>query len=90
MRQLRTTQARIFIWSLLASSSTHIDALVKALSQTRIETSTTPEGLIHILTADRATCIVFSDDNLPLEIKPLHDKVLHTLGLAIGSIEISI
>ena len=32
LRQLRTTQARISIWSLLASSSTHRDVLIKALS----------------------------------------------------------
>ncbi|KAL6335146.1 hypothetical protein AAG906_027206 [Vitis piasezkii] len=65
LRQLRTTQARISIWSLLASSSTHRDALVRALGQIRVDTATTPEGLIHMLTADRATCIVFSDDDLP-------------------------
>ena len=63
----------------MASSSTHKDALVRVLSQIRIDTSTTPEGLIHILTADRATCIVFSDDDLPLEgpshIRPLYINV---------------
>ncbi|KAL6338540.1 hypothetical protein AAG906_020646 [Vitis piasezkii] len=36
-------------------------------SQIRVETSTTPEGLIHMMTADRATCIVFSADDLPPE-----------------------
>ena len=65
--QLRTTQARISIWSLLASSSTHRDALIRALSHIRVDTATIPEGLIHFLTADRATCIVFSNDDLPLE-----------------------
>ena len=57
----------------------HGDALVKALSQIRIDTSTTPEGLIHILTIDRATCIVFPDDNLPPEgsdhVHPLYISV---------------
>ncbi|XP_059596541.1 uncharacterized protein LOC132254620 [Vitis vinifera] len=67
LRQLQSTQARISIWSLLASSSTHRDALIRALSQIRVETTTTPEGLIHMMTADRATCIVFSDDDLPPE-----------------------
>ena len=75
LRQLRTTQARISIWSLLASSSTHRDALIRALSQIRVDTATTPGGLIHFLTADRATCIVFSDDDLPHEgsdhVRPL-------------------
>ena len=93
--QLRTTQARISIWSLLASSSTHRDGLVKALSQIRVDTATTPEGLIHFLTTDRATCIVFFDDDLPLEgsghICPLYISVAclghlrrlleHTMGL---------
>ncbi|RVW77668.1 hypothetical protein CK203_053395 [Vitis vinifera] len=67
LRQLRTTQAHISIWSLLASSSTHRDALIRALSHIRVDTATIPEGLIHFLTADRATCIVFSNDDLPLE-----------------------
>ena len=67
LRQLRTTQARISIWSLFSSSSTHRDALIRALSQIRVDTATTPGGLIHFLTADRATCIVFSDDDLPPE-----------------------
>ena len=73
--QMRTTQARISIWSLLASSSTHKDALIRALSQIGVDTTTTPEGLIHFLTADRATCITFSDNDLPPEglshVRPL-------------------
>ncbi|KAL6340431.1 hypothetical protein AAG906_006094 [Vitis piasezkii] len=60
-----STKACISIWSLLASASTHRDALTWALSQIRVETTTTPEGLIHMMTAGRATCIVFSDDDLP-------------------------
>ena len=64
LRQLQSTQARISIWSLLASSSTHHDALIRALSQIRVKTTTTPEGLIHMMTAGTATCIVFSDDDL--------------------------
>ena len=79
LSQLHTTQARISIWSLLASSSMHKDALVRALSQIKIDTSTTLEGLIHILTTDRATCIVFSYDNLTPErsshIRPLYINV---------------
>ena len=75
LRQLRTTQVRISIWSLLASSSTHRDALIRALGQIRVDTTTTPDKLIHFLMADRATCIVFSDDDLPPErsdhVRPL-------------------
>ena len=52
----------------MASSITHRDALIRALSQIRVDTATTPEGLIHFLTADRATCITFSDDDLPPEV----------------------
>ena len=51
----------------MATSSTHRDALIQALSQIRVETSTTLEGLIHMMTTDRATCIVFSADDLPLK-----------------------
>ena len=36
------------------------------LGQIRVETSTSPKGLIHMLTVDRATCIVFFADDLPL------------------------
>ena len=75
LHQLRTTQARISIWSLLASFSTQRDALIRALSHIRVDTATIPRGLIHFLTADRATCIVFSDDDLPPEgsdyVRPL-------------------
>ncbi|RVW18911.1 hypothetical protein CK203_106906 [Vitis vinifera] len=39
LRQLQSTQARISIWSLLASSGTHRDALIRALSQIRVETT---------------------------------------------------
>ncbi|RVW70807.1 Retrovirus-related Pol polyprotein from transposon 17.6 [Vitis vinifera] len=89
LRQLRTTQARISIWSLLASSSTHRDALVRALGQIRVDTTTTPEGLIHMLTADRATCIVFSDDDLPPEgsnhVRPLFIDVA-CLGRRVPSV----
>ncbi|KAJ9704055.1 hypothetical protein PVL29_005372 [Vitis rotundifolia] len=79
LRQLQSTQARISIWSLLASSSTHRDALIRALSQIRVDTTTSPEGLIHMMTAGRATCIVFSDDDLPPEgsdhTRPLYISV---------------
>ena len=65
LRQLQSTQARISIWSLLTSSSTHRDALIQVLSQIRVKTTTTPERLIHMVMVGRATCIVFSDDDLP-------------------------
>ena len=50
------------------------------MSQIHVETSTTLEGLIHIMTADRATCIVFSTDDLPSEgsdqTRPLYITVV--------------
>ena len=79
LRQLQSIQAHISIWSLFPSSSTHHNALIRALSQIRVETTTTPKGLIHMMTVDRATCIVFSDDDLPLEgsdhTRPLYISV---------------
>ena len=45
LRQLCTTQARISISSLLASSITRRDALMRALSQIRVDTATTLRGL---------------------------------------------
>ena len=54
---------------------THRNALIRALSQIGVDTTTTPEELIHFLTADRATCITFSDNDLPPEglshVRPL-------------------
>ena len=44
LRQLCTTQARISICSLLASSITRRDALMRALSQIRVDTATTLRG----------------------------------------------
>ena len=89
LRQLRTTRTRISIWSLLASSITHRDALIRALSQIRVDTTTTPEKLIHFLTVDRATCIAFSDDDLPPEgsdhVRPLFIDVA-CLGRRVSSV----
>ena len=65
LRQLQSTQARISIWSLLTSSSTHRDASIRSLSQIRVKTTTTPEELIHMMTVGKATQIVFSDDDFP-------------------------
>ena len=65
----------------MSSSSIHRDALVRALGQIRVDTATTLEGLIHILTSDRATCIVFSDDDFPPEgldhVRPLYIDVAY-------------
>nr|CAN74751.1 hypothetical protein VITISV_043770 [Vitis vinifera] len=65
--------------SILASSSMHKDALVRALNLIKIDASTTLKGLIHILTTNRATCIMLSNDNLPLKgsdhVRPLYINV---------------
>ena len=65
LKQLQTTQVRISIWSLLASSTTHRETLIRALCRIRVATTTSPKGLIHMLIAGRANCIVFSKDDLP-------------------------
>ena len=79
IKQLQSTHARISIWSLLASSTTHRETLIKALSRIRVDTTTSPKGLIHMLTVGRAGCIVFSEDDLPSEgsnhTRPLHISV---------------
>ncbi|KAL6319593.1 hypothetical protein AAG906_020670 [Vitis piasezkii] len=41
------------------------DEILRALSQIQVETSISPEGLIHMLTVDKDTYIVFSADDLP-------------------------
>ena len=45
----------------MASSTSHRDALVRELRYL----SPLPKGLIHMLIVNRATCIVFSIDDLP-------------------------
>ena len=66
----------------MASSITHRDALIKALSQIRVDTTTTPKGFIHFLTADKTICIVFSDDDLPPKgldhVRPLFIDVAYS------------
>ena len=79
LKQLQSTQARIFIWSLLASSTAHKETLTRILSQIRVDTTTSPKGLIHMLIIGRASYIVFFKDDLPLEgsnhTRPLHISV---------------
>nr|CAN83468.1 hypothetical protein VITISV_019784 [Vitis vinifera] len=70
------TQACISIWSLLTSSNIHRDALIQAMNKIMVETTTTPEGLIHMMTVGRVTCIVFSDDDL-LPKGSDHTRYLH-------------
>ena len=42
LKQLQSTQACISIWSLLASSTTHRETLIRALSRIRVGTTTSP------------------------------------------------
>ncbi|RVW43621.1 hypothetical protein CK203_104171 [Vitis vinifera] len=72
LRQLQSTQARISIWSLLASLSTHRDALIRALGQIRVETTTTPEG--------RRVSSVLLDNGSALNVCPLATTI--ALGYA--------
>ena len=79
IQQLQSTHARISIWSLLASSTTHRETLIRALSRIRVDTTISTKGLIHMLITGRANCIVFSEDYLPSEgsdhTRPLHISV---------------
>ncbi|KAL6312432.1 hypothetical protein AAG906_004800 [Vitis piasezkii] len=52
---------------LLASSNIHRDVLIRAMSTIMVKTTTTPDGLIHMMIVGKATSIVFSYDDLPLE-----------------------
>ncbi|RVX05575.1 hypothetical protein CK203_027369 [Vitis vinifera] len=49
----------------------------------RVETTTTPEGLIHMMMADMATCIVFLDDDFPLEGSD-HTRLLYIIVSCLG------
>ena len=83
IKRLQSTHARISIWSLLASSTAHRETLIKALSWIQVDTTTSPEGLIHMLTAGRASCIVFSKDDLPPKGSN-HTRPLHILVGCLG------
>ena len=83
LKQLQSTHACISIWSLLASSTTHRETLIRALSRIRVDTTTSPEGLIHMLTVGRASCIVFFEDDVPLEGSD-HARPLHILVGCLG------
>ena len=89
LRQLQSTQARISIWSLLASSSTHRDALIQALSQIRVKTTITQEGLIHMVMVGRATCIVFSNDDLPWRVRTTHVHFIYMLVVQVTKSHLS-
>ena len=67
----------------MASSSTHKDTLIRPLSQIRVETTTTLEGLIHMVIVGIATCIVFSDDDLPPDGLD-HTRLLYILVYCSG------
>ena len=83
LRQLRTTQARISIWGLLASSSTHRDAMVRALTRIQVDSATSPEAMVHLMTADRASSIVFSESDLP-PAGASHTRALYITVLCAG------
>ncbi|RVW93289.1 hypothetical protein CK203_022372 [Vitis vinifera] len=51
-----------------------------APEEIKVETTTFLEGLIHIMTVGRATCIVFSDDDLP----PEGSDHTHPLYISVG------
>ena len=63
--------------------------MIRALSRIRVDTTTSPKGLIHMLIAGRASCIVFFEDDLPPEgsyhTRPLHISV-GCLGCRVSSI----
>ena len=89
IKQLQSAHARISIWSLLTSSTAYKETLIRALSRIQVDTTTLPEGLTHMLTVGRASCIVFSEDDLPLEGSD-HTRLLHIsvgcLGCRVPSI----
>ena len=66
----------------MASSITHRDALIRALNQIIVDIATTLEGIIHFLIVDRATCIAFSDNDLPPKgsdhVRPLFIDVAYS------------
>ena len=63
--------------------------MIRAPSRIRVDTTTSPEGQIHMLTAGRASCIVFSEDDLPPEgsdhTRPLHISIC-CLGRRVPSV----
>ena len=79
LKHLQSTHDCIFIWSFLASYTSHKETLIRVLSRIRVDTTTSPKGLIHMLTTCLASCIVLSEDDLPQEgsnhTQPFHISV---------------
>ena len=50
--------------------------MIRDLSRIRVDTTTSPEGLIYMLTTGRASCIVFSEDDI-LQEGLDHTRTLH-------------
>ncbi|KAL6336105.1 hypothetical protein AAG906_010383 [Vitis piasezkii] len=82
LRQLQSTQARISIWSSLASSKTHRDALIRALSRS-VETTTTREIDSYDDNRQGHLHCVF-DDDLPPRVRPRVPSIYHSLVLTLN------
>ena len=67
------------IWKLLASSYEHRMAVMDALTRIGVDSETTPQGLVNLLTKDipgTENLISFSDRDLPLKGE-IHNKALN-------------
>ena len=53
LEQLKKAKASVSIWELLMHSSSHMKALVKALANMIIQTTTTPEAMVARITENK-------------------------------------
>ena len=67
LKQLKKAKANVSIWELLIHSSSHMKALVKALTKMSIKTNATPEAMVAKITENKQGVITFSDADLLVE-----------------------
>ena len=75
LEQLKKAKANLNIWELLMHSSSHREALVKALTKMKIEITATHEAMVAKIIKKKHNVITFSDEDLPLEGRN-HNKAL--------------
>ena len=79
LEQLKKAKANVSIWELLIHSSSHINALVKALTKMNIQTTAIPEDMVARITENKQGVITFSNINLPVERRN-HNRALFILA----------
>ena len=84
VNHLKKTPAQIFVWALLMSSQSHMQALIKTLDDTYVPSGTSSNNVVAMIYQDiRRHRMNFCGDELPVEGRS-HNKVLHVTLICRG------